>query len=276
MRDRYRFISEPADRLYLLLRFARRCVEASLQDVPEPTLHHGLRALCVVDQQRVDFRDAIVAAELIAWAMNREGLGYVEAFERAAEPAEPGMAATLRRLAHRSSAQLSPGMWRVVATPSGPALVETFFDRWEPTVDLVALAFEIADLIEADVYRNPTLSVAHSLPQVWLGLGGDDRAVELARTETRAVLSVSAKVDPAISPTSDSKMFVIWVAEAQSSQDASLLATAAKPGQSHERVRGRIRECGVRSCRPFSRGRGREPRTQRLTPTPRGSRVRRT
>lgn len=257
MRDRYRFVSEPADRaiqafvedyaeregaeiarardaltmddLYLLLRFARRCVEASLQDVREPTLLHGLSALSAVDQQRVDFRDVIVAGELIAWAMNREGGAYVPMFERGAARSEPSTAATLRRIAERAPAELSSGMWRVVATPHGPALVDTSFERWEPTVDLATVAFEIADVIEADVYRNTTLSVGNSLPEVWLGPRSKDPAVEHARRQTPAVLSLSATVDPSVCTTSESQMFVVWVAEARSDHDAALLAAAPEP-----------------------------------------------
>jgi hypothetical protein len=221
------------DDLYLLMAFARRAAEASLQGWDDPTLRDGLTAVGLVDIERVDFRDAIVASELIAWAMKQADIDYSGEFARVAERAESGMADVLRKVAARPPAQVGPGMSQAVAAPVGTVLAESDFERWEPTVDLVAIAFDIADVIEADVYRCTRLTVSQTLPEFWLRAGNDPSAVAIALDRTRAVLSIRASLDRSVCPTSDSQMFVTWVCEAADERDAAMLARAAKPGSTY-------------------------------------------
>lgn len=104
---------------YTLLAFTGRCALASLRGRTEPSLQAALAALTAIDQERVDWRDVAVAAELVAWAMLQAGIDHAIEFSRGASHAEAGVAATLLRTAERPPAELAPGWYRCVATASG-------------------------------------------------------------------------------------------------------------------------------------------------------------
>ncbi|MHB1568105.1 MAG: hypothetical protein ACYC0H_02765 [Solirubrobacteraceae bacterium] len=221
------------DDFYLLMSFARRCVEANLQGASQPTLTDALAALSALDLARVDFRDAIVNADLLAWAMHHLGMDFTSHFQRAAKSAEPGMAEVLRKSGSRATKQLGPGMWQAVETALGRLLVDSDFRPWDPTADVIGAIFHVADAIERDSYRGSSLTVGQVVPEVWLKGATDPTALTLALRRTRAVASVRASISEAVCATSENQMFVAWVAEADNENDASTLAAAAKPSASH-------------------------------------------
>jgi hypothetical protein len=218
---------------YTLLAFARRSALASLQGRSSPSLHHGLVALTAIDQERVDWRDAAVAAELLAWAMARAGTDHTTEFQRASRRCERGVSDALSFIASRPAGELQPGMWRPEETAEGPILAEDYFERFEPTVDLVGIGLAVQDVIEADAYRVSSLTVATELPPIWL-TPTDRSAVERALESVRACASVCGELDPRTAPTARDQQLLVFLAETRSTQDARLIAAAAVPAESHE------------------------------------------
>jgi hypothetical protein len=221
------------DDLYTLLAFARRSALASLQSRDRPSLHHGLVALTAVDAERVDWRDVSVAAELLGWAVARAGGDHAIEFQRMSERSERGVAETLGRIASRPASELEPGMWRAVETAAGPILADDDFERFEPTADLVGIALGIRDVLEEDVYRVSSLTVATELPQVWL-TPTDRAGLERSLGAIRACVSVQAQPDSATTSTAGDQQLLVFLAEAGNEEDARLIAAAAVPTTSHQ------------------------------------------
>jgi ketosteroid isomerase-like protein len=213
------------DDFYTLFAFARRSALASLRGRAEPSLRDGLAAVSAIDLDRVDWRDALVVAELLAWAMATAGRNHTEEFRRVASLQDDAMHEALRPIAERPPAELSPGMWRCVTTRAGPVLVSSNFGPFEPTVDLLGAANAIQDVLEADVYRVHGIAVGGELPPVWLS-----GHVESALNAIRACVTVSAT--PAPSP--DDQQLLAFIAEAASAEDAAMLASAAVSADWHE------------------------------------------
>ena len=221
------------DDFYTLLAFVRRSVLASLGRRSSPSLHHGLVALTAIDQERVDWRDVVVAAELLAWSIVRAGGDHAAEFQQASRKCERGVADTLSRIADRPAAELEPGMWRPVETAQGSILADDDFEGFEPTIDLVGIALAFQDVIEADAYRVSGITVATELPPVWL-TATDQAALERTLGRVRACVSVSAELDPGAAPTAEDQQLLVFLAEAGSVDDARLLVEAAVPTKSHE------------------------------------------
>jgi hypothetical protein len=221
------------DDFYTLLAFVRRSVLASLRSRSSPSLHQGVVALTAIDQERVDWRDVVVAAELLAWAIARAGGDHAADFQQASRQCERGVAETLSSIARRPAAELEPGMWRSLETAAGPILADDHFERFERTVDLVGIALAVQDVIEADAYRVSDVTAATELPSVWL-TPRDQAAPERALDRVRACVSVHAELDPGAASTASDQQLLVFLAEAASIEDARLLAGAAVPTESFE------------------------------------------
>jgi hypothetical protein len=221
------------DDFYTLFGFARRSALASLRGRTEPALGEGLAAVSAIELERVDWRDAVVVGELLAWAMARAGLDHATELRRLEPQQDDAMKQALRPIAERPAGELSPGMWRCVPTRAGPALVGNHFGRWEPTVDLVDVAIGLQEVLEADVYRVQGVDVGGKLPDVWL-TAGDAGRLERALDAIRACATVRARPLPTAAKRADDQHFVAFIAEAATSDDAAMLASAAVSTRSHE------------------------------------------
>jgi hypothetical protein len=207
---------------YTLTTFSVRAALASIRGREKPSLDDALAALTAIAEARVDPRDVGNAAWVVAWAIARSGRDHAAALRRAAERSEPGPRRLLRALAAKPAAELQPGRYRCVSTPDGPALFEDDYQPFAPSVDLVALAFAVQDVVERDRYRISSMTVASDLPDVWLT--GD---VEPQRAAIRGCVSVGTGF-------ADDQLFLAFLAEAGDAADAATLAAAAVPARTYE------------------------------------------
>lgn len=221
------------DDLYTLLAFAHRAVMASLLGRAKPSLSGALVALTAVDSTRVDWRDASVAAELIGWAYSRAGVDHAAHLRAASARAEPRVAEMLNHVASRGAEDLAPGMWRCVAGPAGFILVDDYFERFDPTRDLIEVAFEIQTVVEEDAYRVGGLTVGSDLPEVWLS-GDRDEEVQHARERIRACVIIRGDLHPAADRHAKDQQLLVFLTEAESADEADVIATAAQPKDSYE------------------------------------------
>lgn len=209
------------DDMYTLLNFARRCALAALRDQSSIHVVNAIRAMVLVDPERIDWRDAAVAAGLMAYAAHSLGERMRSLVSDVAARAEPSMAEILASHAKAPSKGLAVGGYREVRTSQGVGLTSDYGNRYEPSVDLLAHAERIIQFIERDRYRVSDVTTGADLPAVWLPAA---KATTLAAAEAlRACLTVSAP------PESDAggmpeHMFSVFLAEARNAQDAEDIA----------------------------------------------------
>jgi hypothetical protein len=214
------------DDLYTLLTFAKRVAVRVLRGHTDQ-LSAGWAAVGIVDLERVDWRDAAVAVGLLAYCATRTKTDLQAPVEGAVAVAEPGMAEVLRQYANPGEDGLSIGGYREIATADGPALVEDYGETYAPTLDLLSVADSVARVIEADDYRVTGITTGTEIAPVWLP-STDPRAVERARERIHACLSVSAAPHADATAESPEQMFLAYVAECATHEDAALLTQAAK------------------------------------------------
>jgi hypothetical protein len=214
------------DDLYTLLAFARRVAARALRGHADH-LPAGWVAVGLVDLERVDWRDAAVAVGLLSYSTTRTNTDLQAPLEDALAVAEPGTAKVLRQYANSGEDGPAVGGYREVATAEGPALVEDYGESYSPTLDLLAVANSAARVVEADDYRVTGITTGTDIAPVWLP-AADPGAVEQARERIRACLSISAAHHAEATTEFPDQMFLAYVAECATSEDATLLTQAVK------------------------------------------------
>jgi hypothetical protein len=212
--------------LYSLLAYARRRALSALRSNSAAEFVAGLRALALIDLDRVDWRDAAVATGLLAYAGGRTRADVAQTVAEVARLATPAMAEVLMRHAGDPASGLTAGGYREVRTADGIGLVSDHGHPYQPTVDLLARAENVVNFLEADRYRVTAITTGSDLPKVWLP--ASTPASERARTTLRGCLSVSTRPLCAAEGMPD-QMLTVWVGEARAPQDAVAIATAAIP-----------------------------------------------
>jgi hypothetical protein len=181
------------DEFYTLLAFSRRMALFSIRGKSPEGLKEAVEAVALIEIARVDFRDVSVALGVLAYACTRIGQSPLPLFEDASKRADSQVAEMLRQQARQSFVGKKLGdlsFMEEVSTKYGPSFVSHGFETYSPTVDLVAIAVEIAELLEADKYRAIGIQIATTLPPIWLRSAGE-AAVQSALDGTPAGLSVS-------------------------------------------------------------------------------------
>jgi hypothetical protein len=163
------------DDFYTLFDFARRSAVFALRDNQSSHIIDGLTAIAIIELKRVDFRDALVPLAVLYNAAIKIGVNPDALVRRAIALSEPDTSAVMEGFIDRSpdDKDLSKWGYAVVETENGPGLVASRFKPYAPTCPMDRIAFELAQLIEADKYRAG-VELQTDLPSFWLS-GVDDR-----------------------------------------------------------------------------------------------------
>lgn len=223
--DEYR-ASFSQDDMYTLLAFARRVTVRALRGDTEDLIA-AWTALGLVDAGRVDWRDAAVAASLLAYGSTRAGYDLRELAADASALSEPQMAAILRDHAVSANGEVSVGGYREILTAEGSAMVEDYGEPYAPTVDLLGIAASVCDCIEQDGYQVTKITTGTDIAPVWLpGLGRE--AAEATAGPVRGCVSISASPGSAEPSMFPEQTLLVYVAECVTRDDAAHLAAAAR------------------------------------------------
>jgi hypothetical protein len=106
-------------------------------------------------------------------------------------------------------------------------LFDDWGHRYEPSVDLAQLAGAVAAIVEGDAYRVTGLGIGSNLPAVWVR-GADPAAIKAATESMRGCVILNASLRPGTHAKARDQHFLAFIGEATSSNDAALIAAAAK------------------------------------------------
>jgi hypothetical protein len=186
------------DEFYTLIAFANRCAVFAIRGRDVGPVEDGLVALAVIDPSRIDFRDAVVAINLLDHAAREIGASAREPFMFAASVAEETMAQRIVEFIGL------PASERDIRTVSGFVQIETDhgagFTRWNleryrPNCALDRIALAVTRLFAADRYQPSSITLASSLPRVWL-IQDDKQRLDGALRAIRAGASIRADLRP--------------------------------------------------------------------------------
>jgi hypothetical protein len=210
------------DDFQTLLHFSKRSAVLALRERDPARCAEGWRALAAVDVSRVnatDLREAAGVVDAVATSL----AANQEAFENAIRAASPSAREVLSTL-HLENAGVPLRDWgyRVADTQSGPALVQTEFDEYSPSTDLLLLAMRASELVVTDRRPHATFKIGTAVPPVWFR-SHDPRVSQVLDASTgTALVSLSTRegeIDP--------QLFNIYFVEVASDEEARWLADAA-------------------------------------------------
>jgi hypothetical protein len=171
---------------YTLIHFAKRSSVLALREKSIARCEDGLLALAMIDETRIDTRDASWAVGLLAHAIETLNADRERLADQAAALARPEMAKILLRA--RECPRLSAWGYTQIETENGVGLVRSGFARFEPTIDMIGLALRLAASLQRGRYiARPELAAA--LPSVWFEKADRSRA-ELLLKKSRGSISI--------------------------------------------------------------------------------------
>jgi hypothetical protein len=217
------------EEFYTLLTFAHRAAVFAIREHSAAWAVDGLTAVTMIEAERVDWRDILVALGLLHHAATRAGLDADQVFRDMSMLAEPGTAELVQdfRSRPRSDKKLNSWGFEEVETDEGIGLIQGGFGRTKPTYDLIAIAVEIADYLATDKYRPSSIDFGEMMPRVWLE-SRDNTALDKALKAFRTGASISAELRRTKGVKSGSQHFVVFLLEMRTEAAARQLLEIAR------------------------------------------------
>lgn len=209
---------------YTLIQFAKRMAVVAL-NVPAPDpCEKGLMALAMIDERRIDPRDASWAAGLLSHAVRASSGRSATLFEQVIAVATPGMGELLRGAQGSTLEDWGYREWR---TGKGTGLIHSGWARYDPTVDLVDIAALVGEQILSERYVF-YLEVATELPSVWFDKPKRSQAEE-ALGRSLGTVMISGTLRRAFGG-SAVQMFWTWIVEMPTPEDCVQLVADVGSG----------------------------------------------
>ena len=214
---------------YTLLEFARRAAVFAVRERRAARVVDGLTAVTMIEAERVDWRDILVAVGLLHHAAGRVGLDGDQLLRDVSPLAEPGTAALLDDIRTRPRREKTLDAWgyQEVETEGGIGFVDGEFRQTRSKYNLLAIATEIAAVLRADRYR-PSIEAGEAMPAVWLESGRNYATVEKALRAVREAVSIDADLRRTRGVPADSQHCVVFLHEMRSKAAARQLLDIAR------------------------------------------------
>ena len=220
------------DELYTLLAFSKRQAVFAIREPSADAIEVGLAAIAMIESDRTDYRDVLVALSFLHHAAARLNLDPRVLFATAAALSEPDTGTLIDGFAARKPEDLDlRDAWGYdeVVNDGRVGFIRWGFRKYEPTRDLKRVAMAIAALLEADDYQPDEPEVATEVPRYWLG-GGASSSLDQILGMVQAGASVSGRMRPEVSALHASQQLSVFIAELGDPAAATrLVETAMSP-----------------------------------------------
>ncbi len=185
------------DDIYTIFTFCQRATIFGIRDNGHKAyIENSLNSLSMVDPERCDYRDALVAMAFANHGIQKSTLNRRELYNKAAKLANPKMAELLigfeARKVEDQSIENMAGYTQIL-TGSGIGFVQYGYEEFQPTINLSEIGFKISEFIENEKYQGASISVGESLPLIWVD--GEDNS-ELKEILNRSLGTVSVRAYP--------------------------------------------------------------------------------
>lgn len=218
------------DEQYKLIQFAKRSAVLALRERNIETCEQGLLALAVIDENRIDSRDASWAAGLLGHSAITLVGATSDAFARAMSISTSGMAKIIGQQRRRE--HLSSWGYSEVQTPDGVGFIRCDFSPYEPSVDLTSIAIEVAAELDKGRYVAEP-EIASEIPSIWFPkFVRSSSEVSLGRA--LGTVKINGHLRKDATEKAVEQMFVLWIAELPTEEDAKELASWIGNGVDHD------------------------------------------
>lgn len=223
------------DDIFTIFTFCERAVIFGLRENGNKAfIKNSLNSLSMVDPERCDYRDALVAMAFANHGIQKSTLNRSELYNKAAKLANPKMAELLigfeaRKVEYQNIESMAG--YTEILTESGVGFVQYGYEEFQPKVNLSEIGFKISEFIENEKYQGAFISVGESLPLIWVD--GEDNS-ELKEILNRSLGTVSVSAYPKEELCKDwiSQMFLLYLIECINQTDANRVFEIANESKS--------------------------------------------
>lgn len=227
------------DDFYTLLTFARRSAVRALRTEDRELARDAVMATALIESERVDWRDILVALGLATYALRALSADPDGLIAQARAMAEPSTAELMGRFIDVAEEDADPAAWGYlpVETADGVGFVEHSIAEYNPTVNLIGVALQIAEVINGDAYRVSSITAAGELAPVWLP-GASPSEADVAIDACRGCVTINARLEPGANARADAQQLTAFIVEAANEPAARQLNDWARPADpsSHQAV----------------------------------------
>lgn len=219
--------STTEDNFYTLLQFAKRASVVAMRERDERWIHSALAAAAIVDVSRIDAPDLLMALSIVHHAASSLRLDARTLFKTAAGYALPETAEVIREFSARSAGEksLEEFGYAEIEGPAGVGLIESEFESYNPTLNLVNAALAVEAAMHREGYVGG-ITIASNPPSAWLSETTQQTAEELL-DRSRATVSLYSGLRPQLHPRADAQSLLVFITEMRSADDAKALAGMA-------------------------------------------------
>lgn len=155
------------DDLYTLLRFACRAAVFAMRERDVAWIRRALAAVALTDVERIDDRDIPMTLGPVHYAAFRVDANVPELFNAAAAMTNGSNAETLRSFARKQKSDgVTASGYYAIDGRGGPGFASAGLERYKASLDLIAIALRLLDVIQRDRYAGD-VTVGSNLPPVW-------------------------------------------------------------------------------------------------------------
>ncbi|MEQ9231893.1 MAG: hypothetical protein RIF46_14515, partial [Cyclobacteriaceae bacterium] len=221
--------------IYTIFTFCQRAAIFGIRENGNKSfIENSLNSLAMVDPERCDYRDALVAMAFANHGILKSSLNRSELYNEAVKLANPKMAELLigfeaRKIDDQSIENMAG--YTEIQTESGIGFVQFGYEEFQPKVNLSEIGFKISEFIENEKYQGSSISVSESLPLIWVD--GEDNS-ELKEILNRSLGTVSVRAYPKEELCRDwiSQMFLLYLIECENQDDANRVVEIANESKS--------------------------------------------
>jgi len=205
------------DEFYTLLTFSQRASVFAIREENPEWIVIGLSAIAMIEKERTDYRDILVALSLLYHSATRIGENPDQLLRSAAVLSEAGVSELIVGFVERPQQEKdlrSSWGYDEVQTSGGTGFIGWGFEHYNPSCDLKQVVLEIAELIAADKYQPGSVQVATSLPATWLE-SKQNRSLDNLLSRVRAGASIHARLRPTEHPSFESQTLMLFLIEVE-------------------------------------------------------------
>jgi hypothetical protein len=212
------------DDIYILLTFAQRATLFAVRKDESSYLYDGFAALAMIESERCDYRDVLVAFSFLSYGIQKLNLNK-SIFEEALRLSEEKTNQLLQQFVQRPSKQKSIeviGGYTAIDTSNGISFIRTNYKKYNPESNLVKISFDISDVVFNDKYRRGEITIGERIAPVWLS-ADNDKKIEAILSKATGCASLSTSLRDEFHSKSWMQMLLIYVAEFKDPESLQVL-----------------------------------------------------
>lgn len=211
--------------IYTLLEFSKRATILGIRRKEPSYIGDGLAAVSMIESERSDYRDVLVALSFLDYGIQKLGLDAKSFFNNALQSSEGKTTDLIKTFSERPADKRklkTVGGYVAIETGNGIGFVSTYYKKYSPKNNLVEILFRISDLISRDKYRKGNITIGDKIASIWLSTD-NDKTIEKYISMASGCASLNTYLKNDLHPKSGVQVLLIYLAEFSEKKDLEIL-----------------------------------------------------